>query len=149
MFICHDNGKLIAFHEDEEVVDIYIETIYKYHDVRLSKKKIRKKKLKSIDLNDDLYLVRYGETFVQSGYTTYLQIQSDQYIEDEKYARDILYRLLETRSVKGKKLRRIKSAIKILEDFIYEDESYIPDLKELKRMKLDYGPYFLNTGVFD
>ena len=148
MYICHNDGKIIAFHEDEDVVDMYIETIYKYHDIKLDKSKIRKKKLKNYQLDDDLYLVRYGETFVQSGYTIYLQLQSEQYIEDEKYARDVLYRILETRSVKGKKLKKIKSAIEILEDFIYEDESFIPELKELKRMKMDYDPYFFNNGIF-
>ena len=139
MYICHENGKVIAFHEDEKVVDIYIETIYKYHKLKLGKKKIRKKKFKNLYINDDLYLVRYGETFVQSGYTLYLQLQSEQYIEDEKYARDILYRLLETRNVKGKKLKKIKSAISVLEDFIYDDESYIPTLKELENMKMDFA----------
>ena len=33
-------------------------------------------------------------------------------IEDEKYARDVLYRILETRSVKGKKLKKINHLVK-------------------------------------
>lgn len=147
MYICHDAGKVIAFHEKKSVVEEYIEAIYYHHKFKLDIRKASKEENHNLTKNYDLYLVRYGETYVQSGYTVYLQIQSEQYVYDEKYARDVLYRLLERR-VKGKKFKKLKAAVKVLEELIYEDESYTPSLKELEHLKLDYDPYMYNMGVY-
>ena len=149
MYIVHESEKIIAFHEDKCVVEMYTEAIYKYHKIKLDIRKLTKREKKSSIKNlYDLYLVRYGETYVQSGYLFYLQLSSDQYIEDEKYARDILYRLLESRNLKEKERRKIEKAVDVLEEKIYDDESYTPTLSELKRMKMDYDPYMYNIGVY-
>lgn len=148
MYICHDADKVIAYHEKKEVVETYVESIYHYHKFRLDIRKATKEEKNMLNKTYDLYLVRFGQTYVQSGYTGYLQIHTESYIEDEKFAKDILYRLLETRGLKGKQYKKVKGAVKVLEKLIYEDETYTPSLKELTNLKFDYDPYLYNMGVY-
>lgn len=148
MYCAYNEDKnIIAFHDKKKPVEIYIENVYKYNKLVLDIGKINKKKSDVLENIGDLYLVRYGETFVQSGYLIYIQISSNQECEDNEFARDILYRILETRQLKEKKVKQISKAISILEDIIYDDESYTPSLDQLRQMKLSYDPYLYNIGL--
>ena len=72
MYAAFDGKDLIAFHEDKEVIELYCDIIENYHGTVLTIAKIKKKKCKKIKEFNDLYLVRYGEIYIQQGYVDYL-----------------------------------------------------------------------------
>ena len=97
---------------------------------------------------DDLYLIRYGDTYVQTGYLMYLEMSSEQFIEDDQYALDVLYRLLETSRLNKKQSKKIMDAIEILEDIVTENREYTPTISELNQLKSDYDAYLYNSGLY-
>ena len=149
MYAAVDKDHVIALHDDIEVVEKYAGNIYKCHNVKLDIIKIKKKALSKITNKDDLYLVRYGRTYIQVGYLLYVQLMSDQIIEDNKYAKDILLRILEMSRLSSKEEKVISKAIDILDRTIFDDETYTPEYKELRRLKSDYDPYIYNYNLFN
>ena len=96
-----------------------------------------------------MYLVRYGETYVQAGYLTYIQLAYGQATEDEKYAKDILLRILELNKISNKERKTLSKAVEILDRQIYSENQYTPSLNELKRLKSEYDPYIYNYGIYE
>ena len=134
--------KLIAFHDDKDVVDTYVISIKHYHDIDLTICKIKKNAMYKLNGKEDLYLVRYGSTYVQSGYVKYIQLASTQILDDDKYVLDVLYRILELEDELTKKEGKIiYKAIQILERLVSKDKEYTPSYQELQRLKTDYDPY--------
>jgi len=150
MYCAYDqDGNIIAFHDKKHVVEKYIDSIYSLHKITLNKGKIKKSsKYKLID-KDDLYLIRYGDVYVQSGYLLYLEITEPQFVRDDQYALDILYRLLETTRLTEKQSKKIMKAIRVMETLVREDREYVPSFEQLKTLKNDYEPYLYNTGLID
>ena len=146
MYCAYDeeSGRIVAYHDNQSVVETYVQNMVRSHPeiepLKIIKQK--RKQVKALDNYEDLYLVRCGETYVQSGYVEYLSVVSAQFIYDEKYVRDVMLKMLETGQVeKPKKVKIIKKAIKIIDDLLYDSESYTPSLKELKTMEMDLIPY--------
>lgn len=150
MYLSLDStGKIIAIHDDKEVVEKYNMLIYHHHKIRLDIIKAKKKNIKNSAYFDDLYLVRYGETYVQAGYLTYIQLAYGQATEDEKYAKDILLRILELNKISNKERKTLSKAVEILDRQIYSENQYTPSLNELKRLKSEYDPYIYNYGIYE
>lgn len=149
MYCVYDeNNNIIAFHDKKQVVEKYVANVYKVHNVTLNIGKIKKSSKWKLEGKDELYLVRYNEGYVQSGYLLYLELSSTQYIEDEEYAIDIIYRILETNRLTDKQEKRLRKAVEVMEELLVEDRSYVPTLKQLESMKMDYDPYLYNTRLF-
>lgn len=150
MFCAYDIGEnIIAFHDSKKVVQKYIDTVFSIHKVELKLGKIKKTSEWKILDKDDLYLVRFNDTYVQSGYLLYLELAEDSLIKDEETARDILSKIIEIGRVTDKETKKLEKAIKVIEDLLSEDRSYVPTLTQLKSMKLDYDPYIYNVGLCD
>ena len=143
-----DKGNIIAFHNKKYIVEKYIDSIYSHHKISLEIGKIKKSSKYKLNKNDDLYLVRFGDTYVQTGYLMYIEMCQNQILEDDQQALDILYRLLEIRRLSKKQSKKIMKAIEVLEKVVDEDRSYVPTLQQLKNLKMDYDPYMYNTGLF-
>ena len=56
MYAAFDGKDLIAFHEDEKVIELYCDIIEQYHGTVLAITKIKNKKCKKIKEINDLYL---------------------------------------------------------------------------------------------
>lgn len=150
MFCAYDiEENIIAFHDSKKVVQKYIDTVFSIHKVELKLGKIKKTSEWKISDKDDLYLVRFNDTYVQSGYLLYLELAEDSLIKDEETARDILSKIIEIGRVTDKETKKLEKAIKVIEDLLSEDRSYVPTLTQLKSMKLDYDPYIYNVGLCD
>ena len=150
MYCVFDEDRIIAFHDEKRVVESYCESIQKYHDKNLfiaKIKKHKKKKYKSLSNYYDLYLVRYGDTFVQSGYVQYLEINSPQVEYDHMQAKDTLLRIMEMETLSEKEKKAYQTVVKSIDKIIKEDREYTPDLKELERMKDQYFPYIHNKEI--
>ena len=99
---------------------------------------------KVIDL-DTLYLVRYADTYVQSGYLEYLELSSSQCLYDERQCKDVLLRILEVNHLTDKERKSIEKTIKIVDRLLTESREYTPLLSELKVYEANYAPYIYNT----
>ena len=109
MYCVYDNNNnVIAFHDEYDVVSSYI-----YH-VKISNQdspdlhigKLKKKKIKNVIDFDNLYLVRYGETYVQTGYLEYLELISSQSIYDNQQCKDVLLKILECNPISSKERKK-------------------------------------------
>lgn len=144
-----DENNIIAFHDNKRAVETYINNVYHHNDIALRMGKIKKEKRYILKGKDELYLVRYGETFIQSGYLDYISYSSLQLIEDNILAMDILYRLLETERLSKKENKTIRKAIEIMEEITKEDSEFTPSLSQLKEMKMNYDPYIYNMNMYE
>lgn len=147
MYCVYDtNNNVIAFHDDINVVETYRENAMRSNpelpDLHIGK--LKKKKMKKIYDHDDLYLVRYSDTYVQSGYLMYLELISDQFIYDEQQCKDMLLRILECRDITDKERKTIERAVKIVDRVLQESKEFTPSLCELKKFEADYAPYLYN-----
>lgn len=148
MYCVYDNNKnIIALHDELYVVETYKSHVEKSHteppDLRIGK--IKNKKIKKIIDYDDLYLVRYADTYVQSGYSDYLNIMTDQHIYDEQQCRDVLLRILECQvDITDKERKSIERTVKVIDRLLQDSKEYTPTLNELKSCEADYAPYFYN-----
>ena len=145
--VLDEKRNIIAFHDEKRVVKKYVESIYAVHKITLSIKKISKRYKHA--LNADLYLVKYGKTFVQVGFITYIQIAYDTFLDDERNAKDTLLRILELDRLDSKEIKTIKKAVKIMDKLVYKDERYTPSFDELSRLKADYDPYIYNYKLYE
>jgi hypothetical protein len=145
--VCTDSGDIVAFHDSKHVVKTYIKDVFEFNNIKLKYAKVPKEKVDLLDGLENLYLVRYGHTYVQSGYLLYIQIASGQETEDHIFAKDILYRLLEIKRLNKKDAHKIRKAIEVLEKLIYDDEHEIPTLDVLEAMKMHYDPYVYSNGL--
>lgn len=150
MFVAYDDDKnIVAFHDSKRVVKQYIDDVMRCNDLILSFGKIKKKEEELLSKLDELYLVRFGHTYIQSGYLVYVQLVSNQEYEDHEFARDILYRLLESKRIPNKEAKHIRKAICVLENIIFDEEYYAPSLSQLKQLKADYEPYLYSKGLIE
>jgi hypothetical protein len=147
MFCVYDNNNnIIAFHDEYDVVESYI-----YH-VKLSNPevedlhigKIKKKKIKNIVDLDGLYLVRYGDTYVQSDYIEYLEIISSQSIDDNKQCKEVLLKILECNPLSNKERKYIEKTVEVIDRLLTESKEYTPTLSNLKKYEADFAPYLYN-----
>lgn len=148
MYVVLDNNDIIGFHEEYDVCKKYVDNVYKHHKVILEINKLKKKKRNLLFGLDDLYLVRYGYTYIQEGYLLYVELSSEQIVDDIRYARDVIYRILGSQEdLTGKEVSTLSKSTKILEDLYIDASTYTPLLSDLKNLKQDYDPYLYNTGI--
>jgi len=144
MYCVYDTtDKIIAFHDDIDVVTTYVTNIKKsnsdHPDLKIGK--IKKKKVKSTIDFDDLYLVRYGDTYIQSKYIMYGELLSGQCIYDNQHCRDTLLRILECDDITPKERKTIERTVKIIDRILQNDKEYTPTIQLLKTCEMDYAQY--------
>ena len=155
MYCVYDNKKnVIAFHDDYDVVETYVQRVNQSHNIYdkdnsdLHIGKIKKKKIKKIIDLDDLYLVRYADTYVQSGYLVYLELLSDQHIYDEKHCKEIILKMLECYDITDKERKAMEKTVEVIDRFLQESKKFTPNISELQRCEMDYAPYLYNKDIY-
>ena len=133
MYCACINEKVVAIHDDVEVIEEYVKLYEHYHeDANI---KIGKIKNKKAAIYDDLYLEMVGNAFVQSKYVESFTILRRQMAEDTKRARNVLERLLVEEDMSKSEKKHLTKTIEFLESLIYEDEMYTPTEEELEYNK--------------
>ena len=146
--INNDSREIIAYHEDEEVVEFYLDSVEDDKKDDLSIIKIKKKyKEEIVKKYEDLHLVRFRNTYVQSGYLIFIKLSSQDILDDEEYARDILLRIIETQNLNNNEIKKLSKAIEVVDRLINEDKTYTPSYNELKRMRNHYDLYLYNKDI--
>lgn len=125
------SGKLTAVHDDYDVVKRYSDTLNNEYNLSTDIVKVSKKIMeREANLIHELYLVRYGDTYIQSKYYSIAKDEDIQFRYDLEYTKDTLIRLLEF-SDKGSK--HIIKTVSLLE-------------KELERLEsVPKSPYIMEN----
>ena len=145
MYIVYDDdNKIIAFHDEKRVVKKYVENYNNTNEYKISfrkvKKSIAKKELKH---KEDLYLVKYRSTYVQSRFYDSCVISETDNLEELQQTKDVLYKLLELdyNNLTNKEIKHVYGTLEIIERMILEEKSYTPDINELKQIKENIDRY--------
>lgn len=136
-----NNGDLIAFHEEKNVIKKYISDYEYSNNESLIPFHIKKKKVKKYShLYEDLYLIRYNGSYIQSKYMILKQLDVEPFLDDIQYAKDIIVRTLEFSNIeKGKEI--LWEAYNILNKEMEKVKRNTPTLDELKRRYVDIEMY--------
>ena len=143
-----DKDKVIAFHDEKRVVKRYVENYNSCNDSKLKyykmKKSIAKKELK---YKEDLYLVKYRSTYIQSGYYDYCRVAETDNLSELYETKDVLFKLLEVdfSMLDKKDIKHISGAINVINRLIEEEKKYTPNMRELKTLKDNIDIYNRNV----
>ena len=135
-----NNMKFIAFHNEKRVI------IKFKQDYELSNKEdlvlvaLKQKEIEKFSDYSDLYLVRYGENYVQSKFLYIAQLDYGQIEYDYNYAKDVLNCILEFID-DDKKSKRLMQAIRIIEEELESIQSNIPSIESLTELDEEYKIY--------
>ena len=150
MYAAMNNGEPIAFHKELSVVNEYVDNVRRYHDgeVKLRIAKIKNKKIKNLKDFNDLYLVRIGDTFIQSKFYNYMRFVSDEPLYDLKLTIDTLERVLTCKNddLSSKDAKHIKKSIKIVKEVLEKEKKYTPTYQEMEELKMDYDAFTDELG---
>lgn len=136
-----NNGDLIAFHEEKNVIKKYINDYQDSNKETLIPFHIKKKKVKKYShLYEDLYLIRYNGSYIQSKYMILKQIDVEPFLDDIQYAKDIIVRTIEFSNNK-KDRNTLWEAYNILNEEMEKVKRSTPTLDELKRRYVDIEMY--------
>ena len=148
----NSNNSLIAYHEDLDVVEEYVRNVKVSHpDADLIIGKMSNRFVCKKDPDHELYLVRYSETYVQSGYLVYLEVNSSQHIYDMQFCKEIIIRTIDQwkDELDVKDIKCLKKAAKIFDEILFDAETFTPTLSELRSMRDTIEPYIqYNRGVY-
>ena len=131
-------NKIIAYHKKYEVVENYCEYISNHYDITSDIVKIPKST--KIHEYDDLYLVRYGDSYIQLKYYEVAQEQDEELLYDLNITKDVLLRTLEFTEDK-KERKNIEKTLSVIERQIsrIKSESADPNtLEHLYQLKMSY-----------
>lgn len=135
MYVVMKNKELIAAHEDK---DIILEYICSQNDPSMEILKIKKRKSRKLEETSsflDIYLVRYGNFYVPYGQYEAIKDVNGQRDFDLKYCRDILFRLLEEKSVVKEDMPAVMKTISIVISEIESlDDNDYDQLEKLHRL---------------
>lgn len=142
--IYNEDNKVIAYTDDKEVLESYLFNINKIHNKNYSFKKIKLKNIKNKEIYDDLYLIKYNDTYIPQKYYQYIELVDS---KETKECIEYLMKELSIRDNLGKKKRKIiEKMIMLLEEWYEEDMEYTPDDKELEILEDHYKPYLDEIG---
>ena len=143
MFCAYDEkNNIIAFHDSKRVIEKYISSMRQLHGINLSFGKIKKRSEWKLKGKDDLYLVRYENSYVQAGYSICIDLFGSHIVEEEREVIDILMKILELRTELSKsQAKNIEKCIGTITELLEEDKRYVPQMSELKSMYMTYEEY--------
>lgn len=137
----NDYNHIVAWHERRKVVERYIANYYACNGTKLSLRHMKRKKDKSrIErFYPGLYLTPYNKTFVQLDYIDSIDCLDDGFIDDELFATEMIYRVLEIRwdELSKKDKRVLVKAINIMHRDCDENLKYTPTIQDLESMKIN------------
>ena len=135
MYAVYDGNKLIAYHDEKRVVKQYCESINQIKHKQVYYVKIPKRIWMKKWYDPDLYLIRFGKTFIQSGYAECIETDYNLNLSELYLTKDILMKVGELYHISPKEMKSITKSIVILEKIIHQEETLVPTLEELKQIK--------------
>ena len=136
--IYNENNKVVAYTDDKEILETYLFNINKCTGKQYSFKKVKYKRIKDNEDYDDLYLVRFNDTYIPSKFYKYMELEDS---NEGRRVVDYLMKNLEIRELSEKKRKLVEKMILLVEKWHTEDKEYTPDNEELEKLEDHYQPY--------
>ena len=133
------NDKIIAYHDDKKVIKRYIKKLIDTYGTDKDDYKIDKVSNNKYDEN--LYLVRHNDSYIQIKYYETMHLLEDGIIDDEVFARDILNRILETEDLSKSERKSLLKSIIILNDIIDSHKSEVLDIDDCDKLYTQFNKY--------
>ena len=133
------NDKIIAYHDDKKVIKRYIKKLIDTYGTDKDDYKIDKVSNNKYDEN--LYLVRHNDSYIQIKYYETMHLLEDGIIDDEVFARDILNRILETEDLSKSERKSLLKSIIILNDIIDNHKSEVLDIDDCDKLYSQFNKY--------
>lgn len=130
----------IAFHREKRVILKYMKGYEKTNNEMLRPIHIKNKKVKNYYHYEDLYLVRYGETYIQSKYLYVRQLDLEPLLHDLECAHDVIIRIIEFNN-NEKECSKLSKALDIIDTETERLKNEIPSTSDLESRKIDYDMY--------
>lgn len=141
MKVIHCDGKVIAFHKKEKVAKKFIKNYRKSNTNKICLiANIPDKYAKAHPRFEELYLEKYGSTYIQAEYLYIHQLSMDDEINDLERCRETLVRLVECCD-KNKEVNALWKSIYIVENRLQELETETPELRDLEEADSRYSEY--------
>lgn len=156
--------KIVAFHEDRDVVKEYIDSVL---DTTYKLGRCKSSELKKIKDVEGLYLVKHLDTYVQCKFYEFLNDIAESEIYELKNAAGTLERILRLNDPGNSTRKAIIKTIAYLKGLILDEEETVPDYEstqreynefEFQREKVAWGDtldfedtnrYLMDNGTFD
>ena len=139
--------KPIAFHKEKRIVLKYkIKYELTNADAMLRIAKMKRQDFQRYDYAD-LYLVKYGDAYVQSMYLEAAQFDLEPIVEDLLHAHDVLQRIMEFCKSK-KKIKDLLKADDIIMEELSTCQKDVYDIKLLHNIKMDIEEYRRKLSTF-
>lgn len=128
--------KNIAYHFEKRVVRKYKDNYEKNNPDTLIIKKIKCKELPQE--YDELYLVKYGNDYLQSKYLEVMEVDESVTIDDYFYAHDVIMKLCYDLSYNKKKIKKLLKADSIILQEVKKSNPYCYDMRSLEERKREH-----------
>lgn len=143
-WVAYDDTKrrdeIVAFHEDRDVVENYIESVI---DITYRLGKCKSSELKKIKGVEGLYLVKHLDTYVQSRFYDLFDGYTEAEISDYKRTISVLERSLRIDDPEKSVRKSILNTIAYLKGVILEWEGTVPEYEAMQR---EYNEFELHQS---
>lgn len=145
-YIINKKNNVVAFHEDETVIERFMNNLESRDKSGLTvvHGKLKKKELPQLS---DMYLIPYRKTYIQERYIDTMNILEDGgRLEDLVFTKEMLSTIYNELIESGDKTKakKINSAINVLYDLISDIEFCTPDSSSLENAKLQFESFASN-----
>ena len=143
--LCTKDGDAVAFHKEKRVIQKFKMDYEISNNTDLNLFVIKGKNINKYPDYSDLYLVKYGENYVQTKYFYIADVEYGQILYDFNYAKDVLNHIIEF-TKDNKKEKHLLKAVEILEDEIKNIQSNVSSIDVLEEIDTEYNTYRNNLS---
>lgn len=138
--LCTKDGDAVAFHKEKRIIQKFKMDYEISNNTELDLFVIKGKNINKYPDYSDLYLVKYGESYVQTKYFYIANIEYGQIIYDYNYAKDVLNHIIEF-TKDNKKEKHLMKAVEIIEGELRNIQSNISSIELLDELDNEYQTY--------
>ena len=134
------SSKIIGYHESKRVCEKYLNQLVDSHEFDNSDLKIisfKGKVLKTITAYYDLYLVRYGNGYIQSKFMDLVEYDYKTSIQELMFAKEIIMKYLEFSDASDSTKKHAMKTYQFLDKIQEDIKNDIPSLNTLTQMEIE------------
>lgn len=140
VYVAIDVDRVVGWHEEKRVVKTYATSVNASTTKRIFVRKVPKDMVKRVYNYQDLYLIRRGTTFIQSGFDD-CDYDYKAILVELFFTKDILEKYQHDDDLTKEERKAFKKVLQYLRYKIEDTKDYVPTLEMLQAIKLDMEEY--------